>query len=80
MEENEYEAFFEIGIKVEIHRARSETKKGKRGGWFVAVVQDFDLENDWIKLEFTSEEGIIYKVFVKKYIDDKRLRLKNTVF
>ena len=80
MEENDYELFFEIGVKVEILRTKSETKKGKRGGWLVAVVQDFDLENDWIKVEFLSEEEKIYKVYVKKYLDDEKLKLKNALY
>ncbi|XP_066929109.1 uncharacterized protein [Clytia hemisphaerica] len=80
MEENAYDMFFEIGVKVEVRRSKSETKSGKRGGWFVAVVQDFDHENDWIKVEFSSEEEIIHKINVTELINGDKLRLKNSLF
>ena len=80
MERNVYESFFEIGVRVEIQRSKEETKCGKRGGWFVAVVQNFDLENDWIKVEFLSHEETIFKFHVSELLEANKLRLKNSLF
>lgn len=80
MERNTYESFFEIGVRVEVLRMKEETKTGKRGGWLVAVIQDFDLENDWVKVEFLSYEEKLFKLYVSELLRDDKLRLKSALF
>ncbi|XP_066925406.1 uncharacterized protein [Clytia hemisphaerica] len=74
---DEYEAFFEIGAKVAV---RWKKDQGWKSGWFVAFVQDYDMMNDWIKVEYASEEGHLYKIEVSQYLESKDLKLKSGVF
>ena len=56
------------------------TKDDVKGGWFSAEVQDFDIANDWIKVEYSSEKGHIYKVEVSTYLNQGLILLKNPDF
>lgn len=81
IDEDQYEQFFEIGVRVEIRWTKVDVSdSGWRPGWFVAEVQDFNLDNDWIKVEYTREEGKVYKVNVRQDLGEGILRLKDSIF
>jgi len=50
---------------------------GRRQGWYSAEVQDYDVANDWIKIEYQSEPGSVYKMELSPSIESKCIKLKN---
>ncbi len=74
---DEYEQFFEIGIRVMVKWTQKDVGKlGWNPGWYVAEVQESSIENDWIKVEYSSEPESIYKIDVTSELANGTLKLK----
>ncbi len=51
-------------------------KMGWNPGWYVAEVEESNIEDDWIKIEYSSEPGRIYKVDVSSELANGTLKLR----
>ena len=77
----EYEIFFEIGSEVLVKWTKEEIgDSGWRPGWFLAEVQDSNLANDWIKVEYKSERCHIYKIEVLTALANNKLKMMGSLF
>ncbi len=50
-----------------------------RPAWYVAQVQESNIENDWIKVQYTSEPRYIYKIDVTSEIAKGNMKIMSPV-
>lgn len=80
VEDESDEDYFEIGVRVYIRWcAENIGDAGWAPAWYAATVQDSCIENDWIKVEYTSEPDQVYKIQVRLYLSKGHLKLKKKV-
>ena len=76
-----YEEYFEIGTKVSVKWTSQDIgDTGRKPGWYTAEVQDSSIDNDWIKIEYSSEPGRLYKLDVTSHLAKGQIKMKQALF
>ena len=76
-----HEAISQVGARIKVKWCKEELgDSGWRPGWYTAVVQSYDSENDTITVEYPSEPGCVYDIEVTPMIKASRLKLLKSVF
>ena len=78
---DELEQFFEVGAQIKIKWTKDEIGDSNwKPGWYAGEVQESDLENDKITVQFVSEPTVTYEYEVTTSVADGKLKMSKSVF
>lgn len=70
-----YEEYFEVGLAIKVKWVQKDLGTGWKPGWYSAVVQSCDIQNDTINIIYNLEPNVIYSVEVSPCISSGRIKL-----
>ena len=78
---DELEQFFEVGARIKIKWTKDDIGDSNwKPGWYVGEVQQSDLDNDEITVQFVSEPTVTYEYEVTTLVAEGKLKMSKSLF
>ncbi len=79
-EGDEIEQFYEVGARIKVKWTREEIgDSGWKPGWYVGEVQESEVENDLVGVQFISEPDVTYAYEVTPLVAEGKMEMVKPV-